>query len=310
MEEIKYSIAIPAYKKTYLSQCIDSILAQTYSNFEIIIVDDHSPENLKEVVQKYQDRRIIYHRNDTGFGGKNVVGNWNKCLEYAQGDYLICMGDDDMLSPDCLATYTTLITKNPGLSLYHIRTLIIDEDANCIDIQESRPEKESVYSMIWHLWRGRRQFIGDWLFHLESLKEKGGFFYLPYAWEADHICAFSAAQHTGVANADSIGFLYRENKQCITKKTDNTLDKLYSIRKAKEWYMEFLQKVPQNDIDIIYQSLLLNSIDRHFKKRMASDLAVAIKNKPFSIFYWIGKSFSIGISPKTLIHAIALSFVK
>lgn len=310
MEDIKYSIAIPAYKKTFLSQCIDSILAQTYSNFEIIIIDDHSPENLEEIIQKYQDKRIVYHKNDIGFGGKNVVGNWNKCLEYAQGDYLICMGDDDMLSPNCLSTYTTLISKYPRLPIYHIRTLIIDENANCIDIQESRPERESVYSMIWHLWHGRRQFIGDWLFQLESLRERGGFFHLPYAWEADHINAFSAAQFHGVANSDNIGFLYRENKLCITKKTDNTLDKLHAIQKAKDWYMEFLKTNPQNDIDIIYHTLLLNSINQHFSRRMAGDLAVAFKKRPLSIFYWIWKSSSVGISFKIFTYAIALAFIK
>lgn len=309
-KEIKFSIAIPAYKSAFLSQCIDSILAQTYSNFEIVIVDDNSPEDLEGIVKGYQDKRILYYKNEVGFGGKNVVGNWNKCLEYASGDYLICMGDDDMLTPDCLAVYIELINKHPGLSLYHIRAVIVDEYANCIDIQETRPEWESVYSMIWHLWRGRRQFIGDWLFHVGDLRKRGGFFCLPYAWEADHICAFVAARCKGVVNASQIGFLYRENRQCITKKTGNTEDKLHAIRKAKDWYVEFLKDKPEDNIDKIYHSLLLNTVDHHFDKRLASDLAVAIRRKPFCVFYWAVESYFVGISFKVLIMAVALSFTK
>lgn len=88
---IKFSVTVPAYKAQFLAECIDSILAQTYKNFELIIVNDASPQDLDSIVSKYDDQRIRYYKNKVGFGAEHVVGNWNKCLEYATGDYVIVL---------------------------------------------------------------------------------------------------------------------------------------------------------------------------------------------------------------------------
>ena len=101
-EDIKFSILVPAFKARFLAECIDSILSQTYTNLELIIVNDASPENLDEIVSRYDDARIQYYVNEKNFGAINVVDNWNKCLSYATGEYVICMGDDDKLLPCCL----------------------------------------------------------------------------------------------------------------------------------------------------------------------------------------------------------------
>ena len=58
-----FSIAIPAYKKAYLYEAVESCLAQSYNNLEIIIVDDASPEDLATVVTRFSDHRIRYYRN-------------------------------------------------------------------------------------------------------------------------------------------------------------------------------------------------------------------------------------------------------
>jgi glycosyltransferase involved in cell wall biosynthesis len=59
---IKFSVTVPAYKAQFLAECIDSILAQTYKNFELIIVNDASPQDLDSIVSKYDDPRIRYYR--------------------------------------------------------------------------------------------------------------------------------------------------------------------------------------------------------------------------------------------------------
>ena len=83
---IKFSVTVPAYKAQFLAECIDSILAQTYKNFELIIVNDASPQDLDSIVSKYDHPRISYYKNKVGFGAEHVVGNWNNCFEYATGD--------------------------------------------------------------------------------------------------------------------------------------------------------------------------------------------------------------------------------
>ena len=59
-----FTIAIPAYKRRFLKEAIDSVIAQTYSHFELVIVDDASPDDLFSVVSQYEDDRIRYYRNE------------------------------------------------------------------------------------------------------------------------------------------------------------------------------------------------------------------------------------------------------
>lgn len=89
---MKYTIAIPAYKSDFLKECIESILNQTFQDFELIIIDDASPYPIREIISQFNDPRISYYRNKTNSGAINVVDNWNKCLSLAQGEYFCLMG--------------------------------------------------------------------------------------------------------------------------------------------------------------------------------------------------------------------------
>ncbi|MGS3108146.1 glycosyltransferase, partial [Escherichia coli] len=89
---------------------IDSILSQTFKDFELIIVNDASPENLDSIISSYDDTRIRYYKNDKNCGAENVIDNWNKCLSFANGDYFILMGDDDKLDEDYLSEFNKIIT--------------------------------------------------------------------------------------------------------------------------------------------------------------------------------------------------------
>lgn len=241
---MKFSITIPAYKAKFLKESIESVLAQTYDDFEIIIVNDASPENLTSIVKSFEDSRIRYYVNEKNCGAVNVVDNWNICLAYAQGDYVICMGDDDKLLPNCLEEYNKLIECHPGLGIYHAWTELIDENSNVIGMQEPRPEREGVYSMMWERWYGRRlQYIGDFLFDRKLLVSNGGFYKLPLAWGADDISTYIAANRTGIANMQVPGFQYRINSQTISSQGDATI-KLNAISIEEAWYREFLSIKP------------------------------------------------------------------
>ena len=105
---------------------------------------------MDSIVNHYDDSRIRYYVNEKNCGAINVVDNWNKCLAYVKGEFIICMGDDDKLMPNCLEEYAKIIAKNPNLDVFHGRVLRIDDDSNVIDILEDRAEFESVYSLMRH----------------------------------------------------------------------------------------------------------------------------------------------------------------
>lgn len=265
---MKFSILIPAFKKRFLSEAIESILAQTYENFELIIVNDHSPEDLDSVVSSFHDKRISYYVNEKNCGAINVVDNWNICLRYSTGDYVICMGDDDKLLPDCLQNYYDLISKYPHLGVYHTRTLIINENSDIIDIQEPRPIYENIYSMIYNRLNGRMQYIGDFLFDVKLLRENGGFYKLPLAWSSDDISVYIAAQDTGIANMQQCGFSYRVSSLTISK-GGYIKEKFEALKLEENWYKGLIKNhKPVNLEESIYYDKLKKKTNLLQKKKV------------------------------------------
>lgn len=306
---MKFSILIPAYKDKYLYECIESILSQTYKDFEVIIVDDASPYNLFEIVDSFKDNRIKYYRNEKNCGAINVVDNWNICLDYAKGEYVICMGDDDKLLPFCLEEYIKLMEKYPGLGIYHSWAEIIDENSNFLLSTDSRCEYESVYSLIWHRWHYRKlQFIGDFLFNTSLLRQNGGFYKFPLAWFSDDISVTIAAQHKGIANTQVVTFQYRMNSNTITS-TGNSDIKMQSTLLCKEWYMNFLKERPKDFNDEKYWMLLHKSIENYFNSMYSLYIELDIKQKGIHrCFHWlsycINNRISTSLVAKALLKAI------
>ena len=104
------SVCIPTYKgAAFLAAAIDSVLHQTYPNFEIWVLDDNSPDNTRAVVENYSDSRVRYLRNTTNLGPE---GNWNRCMEVAQGKYFKLLPHDDLLASDCLEKQVTVLEQD------------------------------------------------------------------------------------------------------------------------------------------------------------------------------------------------------
>jgi len=113
----KVSICIPAFNYAhFLADAIDSVLAQTYQDFELLVIDNCSTDNTKDVVGEYMstDSRIRYVCNESNIG---PVKNLNRCLELASGEYVKILCADDMLSPACLERMVAVLEQYPDVSL-------------------------------------------------------------------------------------------------------------------------------------------------------------------------------------------------
>lgn len=306
---IKFSIAIPAYKALYLKECIDSILAQSYTNYEVIILNDASPEDIDSIVNSYDNSRIRYYKNDYNVGAINVVDNWNKCLEYANGDYFICMGDDDKLKKDCLFEYSIAIEKYSLPKVVHGRTELIDDGSKVINILEARDEKESVYSHIWYRWKGRWQFVGDFCYRVDSLREKGGFMKLPLAWASDDITANIMARDMGIVNVNIPVFQYRMSSLTISSSSSEKI-KLKAILQEEEWYREFLKNnMPTGSIDLLLYQLVLKSINGHFVKERANVITHSLMKNKCDLFYWLKNRRKCRMSIKMILYSFIMSVI-
>lgn len=97
MSEPEASVLMPVYNGApYLREAIDSILSQTFTNFELILLNDASPDDSEVIIKTYTDSRIRYYRNQTNLG---ISESRNKLMDLARGKYLIIMDDDDISFP-------------------------------------------------------------------------------------------------------------------------------------------------------------------------------------------------------------------
>lgn len=297
IENIKFSIIVPVYKNQYLTECIDSILAQTYKNFELILVNDGSPYDIDSIVNHYHDSRIEYHKREKGYGAVRLVDNWNDCLKYVKGQYVINMGDDDKLLPNCLGDYCELISQHPGLGIYHSRTLVINEKSEVIDIQTAAPEWESVWSLIWHVWNVRDTYIGDFLFDVDLLRKNGGFYNIPLAWHSDRISSFIAASKNGIANTYQPGFMFRKSSAQISHADiDIDLIKIETWKQSKAWYQKFFEQKPETFLDKTYKRLLLLGLSTFIIRMIKGTIKNEVEIYNYRIFFWFNHRKEYGLN--------------
>lgn len=282
---MKFSVAIPAYKPQFLKEAIESVQAQSFTDWELIIVDDCSPADLRSIVAPFLlDSRISHYRNEKNFGAIDVVDNWNRCLEYCTGDYVICMGDDDRLLPNCLEDLAGLIDHYPGLGVYHIQTEIIDETGRIIQVLKKRPEHESALDMMWHRWHDHwPQFIGDFCYSLPLLRKQGGYYKLPLAWCADDISAYRAACGgfgfpDGVANTQRPGFQYRQSALTLSS-SDNTDVMAGAMVQACSWFMQR----PDTELDDVHRRCCRSFYIEGIRDIVKSDIG----RHPRRLYHWL-----------------------
>ena len=116
------TIVVPCYKLAHLlPQCVQSILKQSYANFEILIMDNCSPDNTPEVAASFNDPRVKHIRNETNIGH---VRNFNKGITMAAGKYVMLISPDDWLgSEQSLAHYVEMLEKNPDAGFAFCRAI-------------------------------------------------------------------------------------------------------------------------------------------------------------------------------------------
>lgn len=97
MNKMKFSVLLPTRNRLeYLKYAIETVRLQDYPNWEIIVSDNDSSENISGYIESINDDRICYVRTETLVP---VTDNWNNALQYSTGDYVVMLGDDDGLMP-------------------------------------------------------------------------------------------------------------------------------------------------------------------------------------------------------------------
>ena len=214
----KYTFLLPAFKTQYLHDALNSIANQTFDDFECIVSDDCSPDDIRSVFEKAigSDSRFTYRRNGYNLGANSLVAHWNLLVGLCETDYLIMASDDDFYAPTFLEEVERLTTMYPNVDLFRGRCnrineegIVFAEDNICIEFES---QSDFLYETYCH---NRLKCIANYVFKSQRLKEIGGFVDFPLAWGSDDATVISISRN-GVCNTSGVVFSFRCANQNIS----------------------------------------------------------------------------------------------
>jgi glycosyltransferase involved in cell wall biosynthesis len=133
----KISVCLPTYNRAgYLRETIASMLAQTATDFELIVADNCSTDSTPQVVAEFHDPRIRYVRNDANIGHYR---NMDRALALARGAYVCIVHDDDVYAPEFLARESEILDRNPRVGMVHCAVYVVDPDRRRLRLHRVAP---------------------------------------------------------------------------------------------------------------------------------------------------------------------------
>ncbi|MBO7490597.1 MAG: glycosyltransferase family 2 protein [Bacteroidales bacterium] len=229
------SIAIPAYKDKYLAETIESALGQTYRNIELIIVDDHSPYDVGGVVRRYEDERIKYYRNRRNMGRRSIVLNWNKCLDYARGEFFVLLCDDDVLMPDFVSELLKLAGKYPQCNVFHARKYEKDEREGSLNETPVWPEYEGHEKYVKEYFdNNRRHTVSEFLYRTAAIRQLK-YIVFPVGFFSDDASLILFTKDGGIASSQEPLLFFRFSNEHISSNGKYNIGKARAMRQFLKW---------------------------------------------------------------------------
>lgn len=134
---IKISVIISSYNhEKFIAKAIESVLNQSFKDLELIITDDNSTDRTAEIINKYQDSRLIFSKNTQNFG---MVINTNNSIKKARGEYIAILNSDDFWEPNKLQKQIDFMQQNPNCDLCFTLANMVDDDDKIINNPKSNP---------------------------------------------------------------------------------------------------------------------------------------------------------------------------
>lgn len=170
------SIIMPSYNTAaYIKQSIESVLKQSYTNWELIIVDDCSPDNTDEVIKSINDVRVKYFKNDKNSG---AAVSRNRALREAKGKWIAFLDSDDIWMPDKLEKQISFMEKN-GYRFSYTNYEEIDIDGNKTGVKITGPKRITKTGMFNYCWPGCLTVMYDvskvGLIQIEDIKKNNDY---------------------------------------------------------------------------------------------------------------------------------------
>ena len=212
------SILMPVYKTApYLREAVDSILSQSFTDFELIVLNDCSPDDAEEILDTYSDPRIVRYKGEKNVGLSNIL---NVGIGMAQGKYVARMDSDDVSLPDRLRIQVDYLESHPEIDLVSSGMKLFGAKEE-VWMREQNPDKVKIealfHSPILHassLWRRVRFEDNGLRFRQEMVPS-----------EDYDLWTRALVKGLKLANLRQVLYKYRIHPAQATTRTDLTAEK-------------------------------------------------------------------------------------
>ena len=165
----RVSVIIPTFNNAkFILQAVESVLQQTYRDYELLVIDDGSTDETRSILQPYQDRiRYLYHEN------RGVSAARNRGLYLARGEFVALLDGDDYFLPEKLAQQTAVFDANPGVGIVNSGFRVVSHQGNVLADMQWWHGLEELSLETWLLYKP--VLPSAMMFRLDWLKRVGGF---------------------------------------------------------------------------------------------------------------------------------------
>ncbi len=268
---MELAIIIPAFRKRFLRQSLQSLANQTNKNFNLYIGDDGSPENLREIVDEFTSTLSIkYTRFDNNIGAKNLVNQWTRCVDLIKDErWFWLFSDDDLADKNCVEEfYQTIKNDNEYFDVYRFNTRVIDLDNNIIGENQS-PFIEDAFDMtIQILLMKRGHCMPDHIFRKRKYDEIG-FVFSNFAQASDWATSINFASEKGICSIKNGKISWRYGENISSKAYINNHEKVIGHLQSLNWILNhFKNKIKNENLLLLKQCMYKNCIDvinKHYR---------------------------------------------
>lgn len=254
------SVIMPAYNsEKYIGEAIESILDQTFSNFELIIIDDCCKDHTAEIVKGYQDDRIIFVRNEIN---KGFLYGLNHGIEIARGKYIARLDDDDTSYPSRLQKQVDYLNTHEDVVLVGTR---IDEKRNGILCEQRITPIRTSNQIRFELFYENGSIAHSSFMMRKEVLDKHNIKYEIFKQVPDYHMLTCICQHGNLARLDETLVTWRIHPQQSTNVRSRRM-KTDEFDKARCMYIETLA-LPEE-----YKLILKKSVCRELNGKADYDL--------------------------------------
>lgn len=304
----RFTFGLPVVKTKYFREAFESLINQSYGDYEIVVVDNVADADVPAILADYPQarERVRYYRNETR---KPMCDNWNYTLSLARGEFFILFSDDDIAGKDYLLEASRIIEKHGE----KVDVIVVRRDSKTetetLAITPSRGEWESAWEFIYQqvCFNGAGYTaISDLIFRRSRLIEEKCFFDLPSCWGTDNLAVYYVGKRNGVFFTPTVQFTYRMNAQNVS----STSSKLNLARGWRKFYLKLVELFPQIPVterDEPWRKLLLKNAEGVFRKRVTGQLSGARNLLLFPLIpIWISRR-DFGLRTKEVLLILAFS---